>query len=198
VLTQHDLDSNGSVDVFIYYEHVVPQVSNGQPINTSTVIGSPTALDNHLHLRFDDPSHFSLPQYLFWNDSPWANGLDVDFIKTPTVSGSATVTAKIYGWDVGSKVYGENVKVYHKRWGTSTFSSTNMANPSGDQVTWVASIAPYYRIGDAVEYYVQAERKGLNEPNKKVFRPVYYNMYQDASGTWIATPPAEYFMLEVF
>lgn len=66
--------------------------------------------------------------YLFWSDSPWASGLDVDFI----------------------------------------------------------------------EYYVQAERKALNEPNKKAFRPVYYNLYLDASGTWIAMPPPEYFMLEVF
>lgn len=201
VLTQHDLDGNGSIDMYIRYEHVNPQVSSGQTITTSTVIGRPTQTDNHLHLRFDDPSFLSMPQYLFWKDSPWANGLDVDFIKTPTVSGTATVTAKIYGWNVVNyqivKVYGENVKLYHRRWNTTTFTATSMTNPSGDQVTWVANIAPYYRSGDLVEYYVQAERKGLNEPNKKVFRPVYYNLYKDASGTWVATPPAEYFTLDI-
>ncbi len=196
VTTMTDLNSDGSYDLWVQYEHITPLVAVGAVITQSTKVGTVFEL-NHVHIRFDDPSRFSMPQRLFWLDSPWATaptGLDVDFIRKPT-AGSGVIAVKIHGWNAGTHQYGASTKLYHRGLGDPSFIATNMVQQA-DQITWRADISSYYSPGETIEYYVETMRSDLSgslNAQKKVYRPVYYKM--DWDGTkWVGVPPVEYWL----
>lgn len=184
----------GGVYLFVQYEHVNPDVIENQVVTSATQLGTVGEL-NHLHLRFDNPARLSMPQRLFWLDSPWETAADkyIDFIRRPTVTGSY-VTVQIHGYNVDEEMVGEYTKVWHKRPSEPLFRSTAMSVLT-DGITWRADLGPQYGPGELVYYYIETRRADLDgwaNEAKEVYRPVYYKM-DYVSGRWDGRPPLEYF-----
>lgn len=197
--TSADLDGNGSIDMYVQYEHIIPNgslVAGVSSVTQATTVGTVGEL-NHVHVRFDNPSRFSMPQNLFWLDSPWASaptGNDVDFLRNPSAVG-AVVSVKVHGWNVGAHQYGYQTRAWHRKLGgTSYFRFTDMTKQA-DNITWAADISAYYSPGDVIEYYVESRRHdllGTSDTTKTVYRPAYYKM--DWDGTkWVGLAPVEYY-----
>lgn len=195
VTTSKDLDGNGTIDLYVQYEHVIPAtgLTVGSTITQSTIIGTVGEL-NHVHVRFDNPSRFSMPQNLFWLDSPWVSSNNVDFVRNPTASG-AQISVTIHGLNVGAQQYGYQTRVYHRLYGgVSYFRYTDMTKQA-DGITWKADISAYYSPGDVIEYYIETMRSDLTgtaNSTKTVYRPVYYKMYWNGT-QWQGIPPVEYY-----
>jgi len=98
--------------------------------------------------------------------------------------------------NVGTKVYGTDVYIYHKEWTASTFTKTAMIR---DGTTWEKDLTGYYDRWTIIAYYIESGRADLPLPERremKAYRPVYYNIYETSAGS-VSTPPAEFCYLEI-
>ncbi|MEW6725197.1 MAG: hypothetical protein AB1331_09900 [Bacillota bacterium] len=111
VRVSHDLNGDEVYgDIVTKYEHIVPSVNKEDNVSTLTVLGTINPTDGHLHLKFETDTFRSLSQQIFFkNVSHYSNGLDVDFIKEPTLDQYGTLRVQVYGFNIGVRTVASQV-----------------------------------------------------------------------------------------
>jgi len=191
-------------NVVFDYQHLgTINVTYNSTITQTTKIGTIGA-DNHLHLGFaylvtapstTDPTtggYYYMPQQWVWRSkSQYNDGRDLDFVEEPSIDSTGVMTVVVKGKDVLSTVSASTVRIVHRRWGTSTWTDSPMTLQSGN--TWTINLkqaGPYSNCD--VEYYIYAKRSGTTYVDEPVYRPAYYNIYQDNKGNTYAPAPGEF------
>lgn len=192
-----DLDGNGTHDIQIAYVHITPSsgISKGSAVTTATQLGSVNA-DNHLHISVQDPSGLDLPQLLIWKNKGYNAGKDTDFVKKPRDISNTRIEVLSYGFDVGTRVVSDKVWVVHRKYGATSWITSEMVQDSVDATRWTYDFGTLYRSGETVEYYIMATRQGVDS-SIKMYRPMYYNVYL-SGGQYASTPPLEYFYFTLY
>lgn len=196
VRTKHDLNGDGQYDMYIRYEHCIAptDLHVDQDVGYSTLMGTIRYNENHLHLKFEayeSGAHLSMSlREFFKNRSEYASGADVDFIKEPIISSDGSFQVDVYGFSAPTTyTYASEVKVYHRQWGTSTWSVSALTKQTNNR-TWTFNLKSAGGYSNCyVEFYVAAKRSGYD--TLIAYRPCYYNIYTGPTNT----PPAEWFIV---
>lgn len=214
-------DTNGNRqaddDLRVKYDHL--SKVNIYPTNTyvtkSTKIaesGDEGGLYQYPHLHFGAMANRGDGNIVWIRNEPyyratsnWNYGNDLDFVSLPRWNGGNTAVVRTYVMSDGSKQqlnYGD-VLIFHRRDGTSTWSSDVMAKSSDDfsfnlgtrystgvAVNWMvratrSNISSSYRVGFFVPKYAQPSE----DPNSVAYKYDYYRCTIGGSCGEIRTTP---------
>jgi murein DD-endopeptidase MepM/ murein hydrolase activator NlpD len=189
MVIQLDWNGNGSQDdaVYVKYDHLerVGYYTNGTYVTAADIVAQSgnenTMYGAHLHFGLLYPKEAQTGRWTSINHhygwvTAWYNGDDLDFISYVSRAADNTVSATAYVMSDGQyqPLSPGSVHLFHRRSGTSSWSSSPMALTSESDRYAIDIDFLGYAPGTQIDWLVRALRTGLDDPHYAGFFPARY------------------------
>lgn len=202
MIIQLDWNDNGAQDdaVYLKYDHLqnVGYYATGAYVTASNAVARSGdeggSYGAHLHLGLLYPREGQTGRWTSMNHhygwaANWRYGDDLDFISYVVLYTDNTVRATSYVRSDGQYQASGGVRLFHRRSGTSTWSSAAMSLTSEADRYVIDLDNLGYAPGTPIHWFVRSVRSGLSDPHNAGFFPTRYaHPNNDPNATSAAYP----------